>query len=222
MSAGVRRQGKAGQSRRYGALARFQLLRMDGDETTHDIGGAAVRQNAGLAGISSSCHALCTGPWWCCGSRAERCHRAIEIGLLRSGAGAEIALRRRARHTHPVHDSSHDAADDAAGNGAVCRWGAQQVHAPYGTCQCPTHDVDIVAVLIYDRREGPLLLRLPLSSLSSLSRVPSERTAALFKANRRPAPAIHVPCLPACRSKIACCSSHSLHACVSCVSAPSS
>jgi len=99
MSAGVRRQGKAGQSRRYGALARFQLLRMDGDETTHDIGGAAVRQNAGLAGISSSCHALCTGPWWCCGSRAERCHRAIEIGLLRSGAGAEIALRRRARHT---------------------------------------------------------------------------------------------------------------------------
>jgi len=38
--------------------------------------------------------------WWCCGSRAERCHRAIEIGLLRSDAGAEIALRRRARHTH--------------------------------------------------------------------------------------------------------------------------
>jgi len=37
-----------------------------------------------------------------CGSRAERCHRAIEIGLLRSGADAEIALRRR--ELHAPHD----------------------------------------------------------------------------------------------------------------------
>ena len=63
----------------------------------------------GLREISSSCHAVCTGPWWCCGSRAERCHRAIEIGLLRSGAGAEIALRRCAPHTCALHDDDSGA-----------------------------------------------------------------------------------------------------------------
>lgn len=66
-------------------------------------------QNAGphgtRTGISSSCHGSAQA-WWCCGSAAERCHRCIEIGLLRSDAGAEIAQRRRERHSRDTSGSS--------------------------------------------------------------------------------------------------------------------
>jgi hypothetical protein len=51
---GRRRQGQE-QGRTEAALGCFELLRMDGDERT-----SVERQNAGPAGISSSCHALCT------------------------------------------------------------------------------------------------------------------------------------------------------------------
>ena len=52
---GLRRQGQE-QGRTQATLGRFELLRMDGDERI-----SVERQNAGPAGISSSCHAPRTG-----------------------------------------------------------------------------------------------------------------------------------------------------------------
>ena len=85
-------QGRAGV--RNGALVRFERLRMDGDEKT-----SVERQDAGPAGISSSCHALCTGPcWWLREQSREvpSCHRDRSVAI---GADAEIALRRRVQRT---------------------------------------------------------------------------------------------------------------------------
>ena len=82
------------------------------------------------------------------------------------------------------------------------------------TCRCSTHDADIT--VIYYRRDEGLVLRLPLSR--SLGQNTQQFTAKQIAVLRRRYPGS----LPARRSKIACCSSHSLHARVSCVSAPSS
>jgi hypothetical protein len=82
------------------------------------------------------------------------------------------------------------------------------------TCRCSTHDLN--TVVIYYRRDEGLVLRLPLSR--SLGQNTQQFTAKQIAVLRRRYPGS----LPVRRSKIACCSSHSLHACVSCVSSLSS
>lgn len=82
------------------------------------------------------------------------------------------------------------------------------------TCRCSTHHAN--TVVIYDRRDEGLMLRLPLSR--ALGQNTQQFTAKQIAVLRRRYPGS----LPARRSKIACCSSHSLHACVSCVAALSS
>lgn len=169
---------------------------MDGDETTsveRDYGRMqGLRVSHRRVMLSARAHGGVAGAeprGAIVPSRSVCCDRALELRLRCAGV-------------YSVHDSLRMSWGTAV---RVCH-----VHrkVQYGTCQRTMQDADMVA--IHDRRDGGLVLRLPLLRALGQSSHTRSSTALLgrFEANRRPAPAIPYP--PARRSKIACCSSHSL------------
>ena len=135
------------------------------------------------------------------------CHRAIEIGLLRSGAGAEIALRRRAPHV--VYLALHDEDSGAA-------WVVSEVFAVW------EGNIEAQLSLVWQRTA---LLRLSLNCLSIAHSTQHTHTL-FFPRSKSPgpvqsrSPSGQRRMLPTRRSKIARCGSHPLQARVSRVSAP--